>query len=423
MTRSLRVFLTLTISCASLGATSMSSADPSAARAVLDEAAAELAKAGSFRLEAHVVYSGKYSDSEETMATDYRIAANKEGDVGVRVKNETLEIHLFSSGDDFVRYMPEFAQYMTQARDLTVAELMEQASFEIIDPVVDVLSAFAQFKSPADGFVLRDLAFVGNEPVAGVSCDRIQFSLGGRMYDLWIEQGPARLVRRIQPDMTDLEQKYKSEYQMEFDITVAADIPVWEINADVSSAVRFTPPDGAEEVERFGPKSPAEKLAGTTAPDFTLPLLDGGEFTLSKARGSIVILDFWATWCGPCRIAMPVLSEVSREFAGKGVELISIDLEEDAADVKAFLADMGLKVTVALDGDSSVARAYQVSGIPQTVIVGRNGIIQKVHVGLWAMPELSPDDSQEQQMSKTNAALADALRAELNELLKASLVQ
>jgi thiol-disulfide isomerase/thioredoxin len=319
--------------------------------------------------------------------------------------------------------MPEFAQYMTESRDVTVAELMEQASFEIIDPVVDVLSAFAQFQSPAEGFVLRDLALLGSETVGDFACDHIQFSLGGRIYDLWIEQGPARLVRRIQPDMTDLEQKYKSEYQMDFDIAVTADLPVWEIDTDVSDAVRFSPPAGAEQVDKFGPKPPAVEMEGEPAPDFTLPLLDGGEFTLSKARGSIVILDFWATWCGPCRIAMPVLSEVSREFADKGVKLISIDLEEDPADVKAFLSQMGLDVTVALDRDSSVAQAYQVSGIPQTVIVGRDGVIQKVHVGLWAMPEFSTDDSQEQQMTKANAVLAEALRAELNEILEAAPAQ
>ncbi len=388
------------------------------ARAVLDEAAGVLAGASSFRLESTVTYTAEYSDSQENQTTTYTIAVNRAGDIAVRVANENLDSSLYASGDTFVQYMPEFAQYKVLPRDASVPQILERASFEIIDPVVDVFASLAQFQSPAGSAELADLALIGAETIDGRECDHVQFTMNAIRYDLWIEKAPARLVRRIMPDMAELEAQYEREYGMDFEIAVSASLPAWEIDADVSSAVTFSPPDGAEKVERFGPKAPAEAMLNTPAPDFTLPLLDGGEFTLSKERGNIVILDFWATWCGPCRIGMPALSEVAKEFADQGVKLISIDLGEDPADVRAFLADMNLDITVALAADNTVPSLYKVEPIPQTTIVDREGIIRIVHIGLWAMPEFDPDSTQEEQIVKIHAGLADALRAQLRDLTK-----
>jgi thiol-disulfide isomerase/thioredoxin len=409
---------------AAYGATRASAADETdsagAAKAVLDAVAKTLAAADSFRLEADVNYNAKYSDSEESMTTKYVVSVKRTGEIAVRITNESLDTLLLTANDEFVQYMPEFEQYSVRPGARTIAELMQLASFEVVDPAMTVLASLAHFRAPTEGYVVRDLSLVGSESINGADCDHVRFVLNGIQYDMWVEKGSQRLIRRIQPDMAQLEEAYERDYKMEFEVALVANLPTWELNADVSEALLFTPPDGAEQVERFGPKSPAEKLAGTAAPDFTLPMMDGSEFTLSKERGKIVMLDFWATWCGPCRIAMPVLSEVSKEFADKGVKLISIDLEETPDDVKAFLAQTGLDVTVAFDKDSSVAAKYQVSGIPQTVIVDRDGTIRVVHVGLWAMPEFSESDTPEQQMAKAHETLSGALREQLSELVAQS---
>lgn len=123
-------------------------------------------------------------------------------------------------------------------------------------------------------------------------------------------------------------------------------------------------------------------LEGTQAPAFTLPLLDGGTADLSAHKGKeIVILDFWATWCGPCRMAMPIMDEVAREYADKGVRLYAVNQQENPETIRAFLKEMNLSCTVALDDMGRTSDAYGADGIPHTVIIDKEGRIQSVHLG------------------------------------------
>jgi thiol-disulfide isomerase/thioredoxin len=127
---------------------------------------------------------------------------------------------------------------------------------------------------------------------------------------------------------------------------------------------------------------PQHVLVGQKAPLFSASLLDEGRFDLAEVLGSkVVILDFWATWCGPCREALPTLSEVATEFADRGVAFYAVDLDETPAQVKAFLEQAGLELNVVLDEDNRVAMLYKAEAIPQTVIIDRQGTVRYVHVG------------------------------------------
>jgi thiol-disulfide isomerase/thioredoxin len=127
---------------------------------------------------------------------------------------------------------------------------------------------------------------------------------------------------------------------------------------------------------------PEMALIGKKAPDFKLALLDGGEVELSKLQDkNIVLLDFWATWCGPCRQVMPALSEISKEYKPKGVRYLAVNLREDPAKIQSFLKSAGLKIEVPLDKDGSVAKLYKVRGIPTMAIVDKKGVVRDVHVG------------------------------------------
>jgi thiol-disulfide isomerase/thioredoxin len=128
-------------------------------------------------------------------------------------------------------------------------------------------------------------------------------------------------------------------------------------------------------------------LTGEPAPAFTLPLLEGGTFELAAHRGKhIVLLDFWATWCGPCRVAMPALVEVARAYAEKGVCYFAVNLREKPEKIRSYLREAGLEIAVPLDKDGSVAGQYGVRGIPTMVVVDKDGVVEKVHVG--ASPDL-----------------------------------
>jgi thiol-disulfide isomerase/thioredoxin len=127
-----------------------------------------------------------------------------------------------------------------------------------------------------------------------------------------------------------------------------------------------------------GTESP---LVGQPAFSFRLDLLDGRRFHLAEHKGRVVVLDFWATWCGPCLQSMPLVEGVVREFAGRGVELFAVDLEEQPEQITGTLKRHKLTIPVALDRDGAVAAKYAVTAIPQTVVIDREGKIARLFVG------------------------------------------
>lgn len=122
-------------------------------------------------------------------------------------------------------------------------------------------------------------------------------------------------------------------------------------------------------------------LVGKPAPAIELDLLTGGKFRLADCKDKVVILDFWASWCGPCLQAMPQIEKVAKEFSEEGVQLVAINLEETPDAVKNALAKLKLEMKVALDTEGRTAERYGATAIPQTVIIGRDGKVARLFVG------------------------------------------
>jgi peroxiredoxin/outer membrane lipoprotein-sorting protein len=122
-------------------------------------------------------------------------------------------------------------------------------------------------------------------------------------------------------------------------------------------------------------------LVGKEAPDFTLNGLDDKPVKLSDQKGSVVIVDFWATWCGPCVQSLPHLDKLYKENSSKGLKAFAVDLQEEKEKVKTFVEKKGWTLPVLLDSGGATAAAYKADAIPETVVIGKDGKIKQIFVG------------------------------------------
>ena len=124
---------------------------------------------------------------------------------------------------------------------------------------------------------------------------------------------------------------------------------------------------------------------GNPAPDFQLQGLEGQPVSLNDFRGNPVLLNFWASWCGPCRMEMPFLQELyeSKQWSGKKLVILTVNLGDSPAKVAEFMQDNGLSLPVALDINQEVARRYNIRVIPMTFFVDAEGVIQNIVTGAF----------------------------------------
>jgi len=121
---------------------------------------------------------------------------------------------------------------------------------------------------------------------------------------------------------------------------------------------------------------------GKPPPEFSLNDLSNNIVSLNSFRGQkVVLLDFWATWCGPCRMAMPGLQDLKDKFKDRGLEILSINEGEGIDQVRSFIVQKKYSFQVLLDSDGGVGAKFGVRGIPTTVLIDKKGIIQRIQVG------------------------------------------
>ena len=132
----------------------------------------------------------------------------------------------------------------------------------------------------------------------------------------------------------------------------------------------------------FSASTFAAVKAGDMAPNFKLPGMKTGNLTsLKYYRGKVVYLDFWASWCGPCRQSLPMLNELRKELRSSGFEVVAVNLDEDVADAKAFLKQFPVSYPILLDPKGKVPQKYELPGMPTSFLIDRRGKVRNVHIG------------------------------------------
>jgi len=122
-------------------------------------------------------------------------------------------------------------------------------------------------------------------------------------------------------------------------------------------------------------------LAGQAAPDFVLKSSTGENLRLSEHRGDVVMINFWATWCGPCRQEMPLLDDLHSRYERVGFSLLGVNIDDDSRRAMQMIEELGVSFPVLFDESKEVSKLYDVEAMPVTVLVDRAGTVRHIHHG------------------------------------------
>jgi peroxiredoxin/outer membrane protein assembly factor BamB len=326
-----------------------------------------------------------------TMETKAKIAVERPNRVAVRTTSEQLGFDVACDGGQLWVSVPQLKQY-------TEADAPDSLDEIFANPV---LAASGGGKGPlfelfyADPYVtlmqgVTKTEYLGREKIGDVDAHHLKFEQEEVDWELWVA---AQNEPRVLKASFDLAKSLRAsglgnEQLKNAKMTSVQQYKNWQFNLELNNeAFSFKPSADAKKVDDFGGGSARGEperspLVGQPAPDIEQELLDGSHFSLKEQQDKkIVILDFWATWCGPCVAEMPLVAKVADQYRDKGVALYCLNQAEDAETIRDFLKEKKLKVTVSLDANSEAGNAYGVEGIPMLVLINKAGIVQSVHVG------------------------------------------
>jgi thiol-disulfide isomerase/thioredoxin len=202
--------------------------------------------------------------------------------------------------------------------------------------------------------------------------------LNGGKVTSWIDK---KLLLDLQSDAT-MNMSMAGGISTETHIkTVKKDLQIDGAIADATFA--FTPPDGAKQVDKmslFGSVGSTADLEGESAPDFTVKSLEGKQFRLADLKGKPVLLDFWASWCGPCKQSMPVVEKIAKDYKDQ-LTVLGVNAAEEREVAAEFLKRNPMSYPSALSTDSTVLKDYKVDALPTFVLIGADGKIAAYQSG------------------------------------------
>lgn len=351
---------------------------------VLKALAERIQKAKTFSVNSAFRVSQSVGGQKRDTAVDTNVSVARPNRLSIRPIGQSPAPSIVSDGKKLYVHIAELNRYTEQDAGESLEKLAEHNVIKMFGGQVGILPLLFE---DVYGHLLEDvqkITYVGTEKVGEIVCHKLRFDQEQADVDVFITTGDAPSLVRLVPDMAPVSAQYSQQTGREVKIEVSMSFSDWSMDQPIADAkFAFAAPEGSEKVDDlFAREEPGKKLLGKAAPAFKLEKLGGGEQELASHQGKdIVILDFWATWCGPCVRAFPHLIEVANTYKDKNVVFYAVNLREDEDTINEFLAQRKFDLNVLLDRNGAIANKYGVTGIPQTVIIDKDGTIQVIHVG------------------------------------------
>ena len=362
---------------------------PPDGKALLKESGDALHSAQSYVLEQAVVVEIS-GGLESRLEMPVKLAASNPDKLRIESNGPVGNTLIVSDGENTWMYLGPLKQYTK-----TAAASSPEALIKSINP--GVAEMLAEFKSN-DPYLSVQVTgeealemdgqhfdcFLVEAKLKNIQMPGAMMLTGGVM-KMWIDK-KTKLTLKQTASATMLGGSLLAPAQMNQTVNMLS----FKLNEPVpESMFRFAPPDGAKEVKEFqGPVKANADLTGKAAADFKLSAMDGKEFSLSALRGKVVLIDFWATWCAPCRKDLPALEKIYADFRDRGLVMIGMNVGEGQDTVSKFIQQTKLSYPIILAGDMNVLESYSVTAFPTLVLVDRDGKIVLYHVGSGSETEL-----------------------------------
>ena len=294
------------------------------------------------------------------------------------------DVLIVSTGEKVYAYLPAKNEYVAvdAPKDRTALKDFSGPVSELLgsqDPVllmtlcsepVQVLTQGASNVAKADDVKLGEASF-----------NTLTFEKSDRGYRVLVDPA-THFIRQIRIDRkTEVEKRGVDDVKtvdVTFDyLSTKTEAPAPNSLHGLHLVMRPSP-------RRMRPKIQWQRRPGwkeSPRPDFKLTGIDGSTVALADLKGSVTVLDFWATWCGPCVESLPHIDQINADLSDKGLKVYAINLQETKAQVQKFIVSKKLTLPVLLDSSGSTAKSYLANAIPETVIIGKDGIVKKVFVG------------------------------------------
>ena len=255
----------------------------------------------------------------------------------------------------------------------------------LVDDVMDLLTDDVE-----------ELTLSSPEKIGKDLCHRLRVKRPGGAGVFWVDQ-QSHVLRRIEFPTEALKEDMASKWGKVDEISLVADFVDVRLGAKIDEKVfQFAPPPDARLVESFTPPKPGEQLTrllGKRVPEFTFVNLEGEPATPKELQGKIVVIDLWATWCGPCKMSLPNLQQVYEKYKdNEKLAFLAVSVDEPTVENKVLeetFEELGVRVPIFRDLEQRAMAQLMVPGIPAMFVLGSDGVVQDYEIG--ASPNLVAD--------------------------------